>query len=288
MASTTIISREQVLAALNAEFDFAHRHHSLARLDGRTLAASPSYKQATREFTLRLRQHVDSWLETGKNKDGTDTPRKRFPTNEMWQIVHNYMRAHPAFPHFGEKGFTAAVNFSLKEFGGATRDKGSRVQTLPGVGQFRTPSGQKDRPIPAAIKAAETYFVSMLFSEWAFRITRCIGKCGRYYVLNKPVPFYKRGTLCRRCNSRASALRLTSEARTSLRRKLCDLVGRLAKTAIAKDRLWYRDAQLKARIVNKGNSSLKREHPGKKQHLLTSKWITRNRQEIEALVRMRP
>src|SRR5439155_5277290 len=74
--------------------------------------------------------------------------------------------------------------------------------------------GATDNPFTVVERAAQRLFVGMLFTEWSWKLAKCRNKsCGRYYLLNKARPVYKRGTMCGSCNRIGSATRRVLQQR---------------------------------------------------------------------------
>jgi hypothetical protein len=141
-----------------------------------------------------------------------------------------------------------------------------------------TPTGGQDDPLADAAEEAARLFTLLLASDWCNTLAKCRRKdCQRYYQLTKPRDLYKRGTYCRRCNSAASAERITAENRRIRKERFLFLaVAALEEWQEKNEHQQTEYGQWKEYVTNYVN---RRTRDAK----ITSKWVTRNLRRIESV-----
>jgi hypothetical protein len=275
MEPTAPMTPDLLLAALNGDYDYGQYRRTWAVRFGLTAAKAKEYVRTNQDFRQLLCSYVDMWLETGRERVGTDRPSTRKPTMDIQAIVNGYLRTHPALPLRFEKGYQVAIPFHLTTFPAMRHKRLVPKKLIPSIGLVRSVRGTH-QPLKDVKDDVQRLFVGMLFAEWSMRIAKCRRiQCGRYYILNKPRAFYKRGTFCRRCSSSVSAAQRT----TIQRRSQHEMRVRMAAKAYVE---WEaRDSKKRRRLGSLKEyiaSELRRQ-----RQKLTVKWVTRNMKHIEAI-----
>lgn len=272
MDPTAPITADLMLAALNGSFDYGQDRRALAVMFGLTAAPTKEYVGANQDFRQLLRNYVDMWLETGREQDGTERPLVRKPTMVIQALVTAYLRTHPALPVHFDNGYQVAIPFRLESFPSLRPKRPYSFRELPSGERVRLVRGVH-KPRNDVKDDAQRLFVGMLFTRWSMRVAKCRhATCGRYYILNKPRVFYKRGTVCRRCSSSLSAAQRT----TDQRRRQHETLLRAAVRAYAE---WHAKASLQRSSLKAYISRELRRQRGE----VTVKWVTRHMKEIQAV-----
>jgi hypothetical protein len=247
--------------ALNGAASF---NLAVYRLEEHLREASPASQQRieeqlarfkpTREdvlLTRKLREYVNEWIESGIHPStGVETPKARNLKSDS--LIHTW------YELLTDNGFT--VRF--RKSGGSELHFPNRF-----LASMRFTEGESS----AGLEALRRFFL-FLHSDLRFTIAQC-KRCRTYYELANPREFYKNGTHCRACKSRACATAITVEQRAKIDDRRLSIAREAhlgwSRTS-ARTRNNYRDEQdyIAEQLRRAGES-------------LTRKWVSRNRRKIE-------
>lgn len=246
---------DQLLRSLNIGKNPAATAFSLrqnAHHSQRVLAPDDDYRKAAAAFNTRLRELVDEWIESGR-KDGIDEPRKRTlrPGYGAFMAQVDWVRRNHPTPQVTPTG---EVYFDLHH---------SMSIDLP---------ADPDDPIECMQRAAVGEFVRLMGSALKYQLAKC-DLCLNYYLRKKLRSYYKLGKyFCPGCRSAASATIRTKEKRTEEH-------ARIVQGAAQALKRWSTlSAGTQAKYKTENNYiAINLKKFGK-----TSKWVTRNIDEIRA------
>jgi hypothetical protein len=254
------------------------------------------------EYVTKLRGFVDSWLATGRRKDGVETPGKRRPTVEINEVVERVVRASTVLPVAFPHGYSVTLrpgkhpsrqDWQLEAAQAPVKSSVERAdfeddtsyvralyqERLAMVGEESQTYSVKETTLESRIatNAAERVFVEMLLGDWALKVAECV-KCKVYFRLAKWNHRYERGTRCAKCRSSDESEdkgRRVKENRKWAEEELQTLAAERFSRRISANKAWRRDAVLKAQIVDSlnvyiaGDKRLGRAYPKP----ITSKWL---------------
>jgi len=143
------------------------------------------YKRAQRQLRRQLRAYVDEWLDSGLRSDGREEPLHRSFTAPRagWRGVQLYLQGCPPVPLLDESG-NIDWYFQHHDY---------------------NRWGDQDPTIQAEHDAAQR-FLRFLQSEWKYKLAKC-RRCGTYFAGTRRLhKIYKRGTHCKECASKATAI----------------------------------------------------------------------------------
>jgi hypothetical protein len=213
----------------------------------------------SKSYQEHLREHVDSWINTGKGAFG-DRPASRRPSRTIDELVTRVFASNHAVPIPVKDGYVVVP----------------------------VPQGQIMLDGDNGLQAAELMLAGMLVSPWRLKIAKCT-KCEKYFSLKHWERTYKDGTICNRCVPRrkversadakkvrraAAEKELYLEAATHFWRRIVGQSG------------WREDQGLKDEMVAAltrkigSDTELHALYPGGR---ITGKWLahTKNWQGIE-------
>jgi hypothetical protein len=227
-----------------------------------TISREESRLMAAALVSAYLRTHVDDWLETGRNRDGSESPLRRdllksFVTHEAFRRhKRNLPRSLPLFPD--PRGFRIMIAERLSE-----------------------PSAQSF--FEAQSVDAQRLFVGIMASDWSERLCKCrYPLCGKYFLCSKVRRSYRHGTFCSpEHRSRASADALTKRRRSDVRRELEEYAARqLAKWRSTS--AWQDDNAVKLRLaVSLSTRMNEKAWLRAGRHDVRVNWVTRHSTAIE-------
>jgi hypothetical protein len=215
-------------------------------------------------LSQRLRAFVDPWLDTGRNRDGSEQPDRRRVPAEAQHKVYAYLDSHQ--PKFRASNDPWGFSFVLDPI---TDD-----------------SVVKETVFAAVENNATRLFCALIASEWRVKVCKCrYLRCSRYFLLPKPPKpeaIRRHGMFC----SAAHRRRASAEAHTRLRRS--QSASRLVEWAanwLKNQRVgsnWQDDSDLKRRLavfLSKRISETPHFPAGLDD--IKSNWVTHHRTEIE-------
>jgi hypothetical protein len=203
--------------------------------------------------SAQLRLYVDEWLETGRERDGSEDARARDLTRAP--------NACEAIERFNSKPQL-------------------RLKPDPkGLGLEFPYEWRQDGPALAdwPVATADRFFSLFQLAECRLKLAKC-RTCGCYFELKHWKRRYKRGTLCSECQrgrSLESAAGITLMVREAAQKELYRLAARRFGTRLAKPDC-QRDQQLKATIVDFLNDRIKKTDGLRSVYLhgVTTKWLS--------------
>ena len=213
--------------------------------------------------SAHLRILVDDWLNTGRDRDGAESPSQRniHKTLSGWHAVLKFSEQYPAsiLPSLNTSGFELVV-------------------AEPSSGGLQAADF-----FEAAHFEANRLFGGIIASDWSQRLCKCRHvPCGKYFVPKKLRGSYRHGTFCcREHRNHASSVAVVRAQRSQAKRSLVDLA---AKWLVEQDRTsaWRVKADLKLRLA-----AFLTQRMGKDPSLRTGResvqvnWVTRNSEAIE-------
>jgi hypothetical protein len=206
--------------------------------------------------------YVDSWLETGRNADGSELPAKSQLEGRVFHEFWKYMEQSP--PRFNPCFEGDGVGLDL------ARPVWIYTRNL----------------FDATVVEARRMLVGMMFADWKFSVARCrYSLCGRYFLLARPNRSYRRGTFCcREHQRRASATIETRERRSQLHNLLIEMAAQQLLRWEVNGEEWADERQTKERLAR----ILSRQILQSKEPILRAyrrpvkiNWVTHNSREIE-------
>jgi hypothetical protein len=247
------ITDQRFLRALN---------HQSPRFGMDELSALPAYKVEQKQFQRLLRVYVDKWIDTGVTQDGREFLTERGISRA--ELFEQGRLLPCAFEK--EMGLMDVLTVVLEVF----QQKPSATFVSPAEGlEITFPTYEpkfSDAPLNGlAEREAKRFFVWFLASDLRVKVGKCLA-CGLYEI--KTRKSYKRGTYCRRCKARTSALEITRKKRQDIQSKREEALNAVLKSW--KGTIDWNDLRTRKRLTDDVNRRLKNE--GK----MTSKWIKRN------------
>lgn len=231
------------------------------RLPG-TISRKTSRLIADALVSAHLRSLVDGWLDTGRERNGSEWPSRR--------NIHKTLYAWAAASEFIEQS-------------------PPRLLLSPDPGGFDLVLAEPNWRRPWAedfFKAQEIearrLFVGILASEWQQRLCKCrYSPCGRYFVGTKLRHSYRHGTFCGpQHRQRASAEAITKARRQEGRSYLIDAAAQwLGQQKVS---AWQADFGLNCRLLTVLAKEVRRNpnlRPSREP--VRMNWITRNCAAIE-------
>lgn len=160
------------------------------------------YDQAQIHLRDHLRAYVDQWVESGRQKDGTERPHVRCLSLvnrvALEQSLQNYISA--------ELESSGEIKFGFRD---------------PGYGT----TGGNDNARAHAKHRADQLFLWFMRSEWKARFGNC-RCCKKYFVAKKKLRnFYKHGVCCSECLHKATAARSTQKKRDDFRKRFIQIAA---------------------------------------------------------------
>jgi hypothetical protein len=215
------------------------------------------------EVSRWLRHHVDEWLSTGLNPDGSESPSNRDmfrTTNAVWAALR-YVKEHPA-----------RVSFS---------------PSSPGpeliIGEPHSLSENWNEFFLDAVKEADRHFTSLMASDWKESLCQCrFARCSRYFLASRLRRSYRHGTFCcREHQNLGSAAACVSVRRAQIENELIDLAARqLLRWGLDGPR-WQNDANRKHRLASDLSMYISRRTLQSYRQNVAVRWVTRHQLEIE-------
>ena len=208
-----------------------------------------------------LRSLVDGWLDSGRQRDGSEWPTRRniHQAREAWQAVSEFLEQCPP-------------QLML------SADSG--VDFVIAAPDWRRPWAEDF--FQAQQIEARRLLVGVLASEWRDGFCKCrYPRCGRYFVRPKLRPQYRHGTFCSAAHrQQASAEALTKRRRREATRYLIEATARwLCQQNVSE---WQANLRLKNRLLALLAKEVHRKpnlRPGRQP--VQMNWITRNSLAIE-------
>jgi hypothetical protein len=212
-------------------------------------------------ISAHLRSLVDGWLDTGRQREGSEWPTRRniHQAREAWQAVSEFLEQCPP-------------QLML------SADSG--VEFVIAAPDWRRPWAEDF--FQAQQIEARRLLVGILASEWRDGLCKCrYPPCGRYFVRPKLRQQYRHGTFCSAAHrQQASAEALTKRRRYEATRYLIEATARwLCQQNVSE---WQANIQLKNRLLALLAKEVRRKpnlRPGRQP--VEMNWITRNRLAIE-------
>ena len=213
-------------------------------------------------ISAELRRLLDSWLDSGRERQGREWPSRRElrKTPYAWQAASDFIEQSPP-------GLQLALDAGGFELVIAERHWG--------------------RPwAPDFFRAQELeacrLFVGILASSWHTRLGKCrYGACGRYFIATRVRQVYQHGMFC--CDEHrqhASAVGLTKARRREGKARLIELAAQWLCQRKASG--WQTDMALRGRLLNMVANQVRRNpnlRPNREP--MRKNWITRNSAAIE-------
>ena len=236
-----------------------------------------------------LRNFVDSWLETARDADGSESPRKRdleWANGAVYKVLTHTKEAQPLFePVISKKdiGFNVFVRPTKSPVYGLTKPNYPYENPLnePLEELLESDDDRFKNFFEFHFIQAARLFFGMVASNWKDRLCKCRHPpCGHYYVLQrKPRAAYKRGTFCR---GHQQSLGAANSQRDRRERKDSILLNTAAGILHERRRRpeWLDDPRNKERLA----SEVSIRSSGKTSRIVQKNWITRNRPKIEQLL----
>lgn len=183
--------------------------------------------------SAHLREHVDSWIDTGRQPNGSEVPRERNlnRAGNGLQAVWSYLAEARVMlsPATVPDGFSLEVDITARSaYSGKVR------------GFFES-----------QVVEAKRLFVGIMASEWKDRLCKCRYRlCGRYFIHSKPRASYRHGTFCNvRHAKSASAESSTRARRISGAKWLIDKAAIILRKKKNIGPEWQKDAGLKRDVA---------------------------------------
>jgi hypothetical protein len=212
-----------------------------------------------------LREFVDEWLNTGRNRDGSESPGQRILEQApgAYEALWNYV--HQAPPRWS--GSSDSSGFCLI------------------IGEPSSYLGQPPDFFSAQSIEAGRLFTGIMASDWKDRLCKCrYGRCGRYFVHAMPRKSYRYGTFCSR--EHASLVVADVTMRRVRGEALTTLVEAAAQKLVRwkiRDSSWQTDRSLKGRLASELCSVILRKSLQTDQQVVRSNWVTRHQLRIELM-----
>ena len=221
-----------------------------------------------RLVTSKLRRCIDNWLATGVYPSGDESLgiRSLLEAGNTRDFITKYLGTMKQSPmdivfRGARRGVEAILMFGL---------------------------GREDQPTTIEQAYGEVFrlMLGVLMSDWGERLCKCRhALCGRYFILrkSKPQKIYKHGTFC--CDkhrNHTSAVTQTQQRRNDAKLRLIEMAAKYLVDRGA-DEHWQDNDLLKRRVadavsdrMSEGLSRLANRRG------IRTKWVTRNRVEIES------
>jgi len=209
---------------------------------------------------------VDEWLDSGRDKTGTEYP--------LW------------------RSFKRAQNCALAA---RQHSQHGRVELMPyesglelRFAEYDEPSTESLRPLLGTRDEdyAREQLVLFLLTGLRFMLAKCRKEeCGTYFVLRHWNRKYKDGTLCDSCKrsrSQDSAVKATAEVRKDAASQLHQLVAKRFSKQIRRIPDWHKQPELKGAIAEYLNQQIERSESLRAVYLngkregVTGKWVARS------------
>ena len=228
-----------------------------------------AYRSATSELHRRLTGWMNQWIDSGRQKDGSEAPGSRKVTPELSDVFEDYSSiSRTVFSY--QQGLPVAQLSSL------------RVGENSLAGDWPVEDDPTDH---AEYEAVRIMAMLLLSADSRSRIARCrYRRCSRYFFLRQPLkPTYQNGCFCCPSHNRAmTAANSMKQRRDKCREKQIELAAKELLKHPPKGRSWYGDIALKNKMVRAVNQGMRRD-PNRLRKIAIN-WITGHQKKIQTKV----
>lgn len=255
-----LLEEERFLNLLNFELDIS------ARQGHRVFNSDEGMTQRDWDALVsnRIRHNIDSWLETGRTREGTETPLDRSlgKAPDVKRVLDDYNANNP--PTLVAEGDGLVMTLGPPPY----RNLGRIVSGYWG----ETPSSANDE--------ADALLSSLFMASWRLKLARCRRPtCQRYFMLSKPKSTFKKGTFCKVCTrlrSIESGAIITGERRLEAAKTLYNLAGARFSKEILSNPQWTKSSAIKNRVAQYLTKQIG------KSEILRSVYLNGNRKGVTA------